>query len=204
MRVLHILCIFLQYISTLVILLFAFVVGAVCVIILVISTRKSQHQMEEGNYDTIRYRSRHELETSSLVRRNNSTNAVSVADDGDILITSSQEPKADPQTSTFKLNIQKNGSSVSDSQSSSDSSSQLISEKKERPLLDNHSKAEAAVTGFGTLPSAGVWAKDTSGTQLTRFVVLLIFLLFSCLVVSICILLFNSKVVGFLGGELEN
>ena len=185
MRVLHILCIFLQYISTLVILLFAFVVGAVCVIILVISTRKSQHQMEEGNYNTVRYRSRRELETSSLVRRNNSTNAVS-ADDGDILITSSQEPKADPQTSTFKLSIQKNGSSVSDSQSSLDSSSQLISEKKERPLLDNHSKAEAAVTGFGTLPSAGVWAKDTSGTQLTRFVVLLIFLLFSCLVVSMC------------------
>ena len=180
MRVLHILCIFIQYICTLVILVFAFVVGAVCVIILVISTRKSQHQMEERNSDTVRYRSRDELEISSLTRRNQSTNAVSVADKGDILVTSSQEPKADPQLRT--------GSSVSESQSSSDSSSPLISEKKERPLLDNHSKAEPAVTGFGTLPSAGVWAKDTSGTQLTRFVVLLIFLLFSCLVVSVCIL----------------
>ena len=154
-----------------------------CVIILVISTRKSQHQMEERNSDTVRYRSRDELEISSLTRRNQSTNAVSVADKGDILITSSQEPKADPQ-----LNIQRTGSSVSNSQSSSDSSSPLISEKKEKPLLDNHSEAEPAVTGFGTLPSAGVWAKDTSGTQLTRFVVLLIFLLFSCLVVSVCIL----------------
>ena len=178
----------LQYISTLVILVFAFVVGAVCVIILVISTRKSHPQMEERNYDTVRYRSRHELETSSLTRRNKSTNAVSVADDGDILITSSQEPKADPQTSTFKLSVQRNESSVSDSQSSSDSSSPLVSEKKESPLLDHHSEAKPAVTGFGTLPSAGVWAKDTSGTQLTRFVVLLIFLLFSCLVVSMCIL----------------
>lgn len=139
--------------------------------------------MEERNSDTVRYRSRDELEISSLTRRNQSTNAVSVADKGDILVTSSQEPKADPQ-----LNIQRTGSSVSNSQSSSDSSSPLISEKKEKPLLDNHSVAEPAVTGFGTLPSAGVWAKDTSGTQLTRFVVLLIFLLFSCLVVSVCIL----------------
>lgn len=156
-----------------------------CVIILVISARKLHHQKEERNYDTVRYR--RELETSSLTRRSKPTNSSSVTDNGAILITSPQEAKGDnfQQTSSIMLNIQNKRGSLTDSQSTSDSTTQLLSEGNP-PLLDNHSVAEPAVTGLGTLPSAGVSAKDTSGTQLTRFVVLLIFLLFSCLVVSMC------------------
>ena len=37
---------------------------------------------------------------------------------------------------------------------------------------------------FGQIPSAGTWKRDLAGKSLTKFIVLILFLLFSCVVVS--------------------
>lgn len=46
------------------------------------------------------------------------------------------------------------------------------------------------IKSFGNTPSAGTSDRDTSGKSLTYFVVLVLFLLFSCVVVSIDIIMY--------------
>ena len=55
------------------------------------------------------------------------------------------------------------------------------------PLLDRPSSPESLGTmtgGFGDLPDSGLWSRDISGRDISKVLILLIFLLFSCAVVS--------------------
>ena len=186
---------FLQYISTLVILIFAFLTGMLCVIMIVVSTRRrpaSSLEQQGRNYDAVRYRREMTDGSSSFKRRGPSTIAVKSFGIGNIQTPTSQDDASlEPhRTSSATTHLERDGIFLTDSQGSSESSSQGITlETTEKtPLLQRSGgspEREPNIGGFGTLPSAGVWARDTSGTQLTRFVVLLIFLLFSSLMVSI-------------------
>lgn len=187
-----------QYISTLIVLIFAFLTGTVCVIMIVISSRRrpaSSSGQQGRKYNAVRYR--REMRDSSLTRRDPSASAIKPFGIGNIQLPTSQddaslESRLPPQTSSATTHLERDAIFLTDSQGSSESSSQgvMLDPHEKTPLLHseqrsgNSSESELNV-GLGTLPSAGVWARDTSGTQLTRFVVLLIFLLFSCLIVSI-------------------
>lgn len=187
-----------QYISTLIVLIFAFLTGTVCIIMIVISSRRrpaTSLGQQGRKYNAVRYR--REMRDSSLTRRDPSATAIKPFGIGNIQLPTSQddaslEPHLSPQTSSATTHLERDAIFLTDSQGSSESSSQgvMLDPHEKTPLLHseqrsgNSSESELNV-GLGTLPSAGVWARDTSGTQLTRFVILLIFLLFSCLIVSI-------------------
>ena len=165
---------------------------------IVISSRRrpaTSSGQQGRKYNAVRYR--REMRDSSLTRRDPTATAIKPFGIGNIQLPTSQddaslESRLLPQTSSTTTHLERDAIFLTDSQGSSESSSQgvMLDPHEKTPLLHseqrsgNSSESELNV-GLGTLPSAGVWARDTSGTQLTRFVVLLIFLLFSCLIVSI-------------------
>ena len=76
------------------------------------------------------------------------------------------------------------GTSVLESSTGSNDGPQQVLTKEETARSIN------TIKSFGNTPSAGTSEQDTSGKSLTYFVVLVLFLLFSCVVVSIDIIMF--------------
>ena len=56
-------------------------------------------------------------------------------------------------------------------------------------------ESSAIIAPLGQVPSAGTWEHDLTGNYLSRFVVLILFLLFSCLVVSTVTTVTNKMLI---------
>lgn len=56
----------------------------------------------------------------------------------------------------------------------------------------------STITQLGQVPSAGTWERDITGNYLSHFVVLILFLMFSCLVVSTVVMV--TRVHGYVLG----
>ena len=184
-----------QLYITLVILLSCFAITLVCVFLVIARSRKSAKTTNTAKTDL-------QLETNTPVERSYQNSSITKrnispqAQSGKPLVVNygadslSSDTSLKDSNSLFVPAAASNSpvKSAHDFRAHEDKHRNSPPPKENTPLLSSSNatrpELEATVVGFGTMPTVGLWDKDTSGKHLVRFIVLLMFLMFSSLVVS--------------------
>ena len=195
---------------TLVVLVICFLLGMAMVIVAVMAARNLREKERCAPRETARQRDGVKRSTqaafvNSLTRRNPAPTGKKVAINyGSNSISSAssepalQLPGEDSQFKMAKMQDDLRAAVKSDDKSLLLSvSGELISPPGETGmgtidertrLLERPSSPESfsvMTGGFGNLPDSGIWIRDIPGKDVTKVLILLVFLLFSCAVVSL-------------------
>ena len=92
--------------------------------------------------------------------------------------------KRERQNSTLRLHKSNYGAISQSIASDADNTSVNASTNGSNIVNTDSLESSTFIAPLGQVPSAGTWERDITGNYLSRFVVLILFLLFSCLVVS--------------------
>lgn len=204
-----------QLIVTLVVLVACFVVGMVMVILAVMAARKlREKERTEDGTGSPQGEQRGSVEqpaqaafANPAARRSQSPGGTKAAINYGSYSTSAasseaslQAPSRGSEDVRLKMKKMRGGSKTSlRSKSKKLLSGDLASPPGETgigtideriPLLDRPSSPEShgmMTGGFGDLPDSGLWNRDISGRDISKVLILLLFLLFSCAVVSMYI-----------------
>ena len=197
-----------QFILSLVVLVICFIVGAVCVIIIILATRKMNQTNKKDRValEETKQSSPERQSTTAPNRRSPQSYAVNYGAESLNSNSNGSSYGATPllkrEDTPVSVGDPPGGATIDfDSPLAKKATKDELSSEK-TPLLRRDVSPEPSSVNYSLeLPtnSSGLWYRDKSGQHLMRFIVLIIFLLFSSFVVSVvtCIytLLFEMLVI---------